>query len=211
MKQKIMIEKVTELEWFLTMQSYHDNYHPAGQNVCSNAENNNMTLDSFHKFYEGIKPPIVWKESETIGFFCPFNDELVIEPKACVEIPIGFSIEGNFTWIQPMPETLLFSNRKIKGDSNAKGSVIVVTNISDEPFLLKLIANKPLCALNLQTKEKKLPEMDATKKVKTDSPNKYCIPVSIKQNGTSMERHIYIDIPTLEKIVFEMENGFETL
>lgn len=207
MKQKIMIEKVTELEWFLTMQSYHDNYHPAGQNVCSNAENNNMTLDSFHEFHKGLKAPIVWTESKTIGFFCPFNDELVIEPKHSVEIPVGFSVEGDFTWIQPLPETLLFSSQKIKGNSNAKGCVIVVTNISDEPFYLKLIANKPLCAMTLNAKEH-----NEKPNCKANTESDVChLPVLIEQNGAVVERYVCIDIPTLEKIVSSMENGFKTL
>lgn len=137
----ICITKVSELEWYLSMKSYHS----MKENSVSTKENQkSMTLQKFHEFYESLAFPMIYESEGKIGFLCPFNDTISIPPKGSVEIPLGYSISGDFNWIQPENSSILTSSKKIGGTAGACGTVIIFTNISNEVKVLTLKKNAPL-------------------------------------------------------------------
>ena len=149
----VEIDKVSELEWYLTIESYHRMHHVV---ICyDNAPfaQKRMTLDDFREFYDRLKTPIVSKENHRIGFFAPFKECINILPGCEIQFPLGYAVQGNYRWIQPDPDKLEISSCRIGGECNGIGEVLNIKNISQEIVHLDIQTNDPFCFLEEIPKE----------------------------------------------------------
>ena len=63
---------------------------------------------------------------------------LVLSPGAELNLPLGYVLPKDFLWMQIYPDTLLFSEGKTSGAVKVNGSILKLTNISDESIQLPL-------------------------------------------------------------------------
>lgn len=140
-----LFKKVSELEWYLTMQFY-------AEKRMNNGTYFNLpyqTIEEFYAYCKAIKPPIVWDETKKIGFFAPFDDSYCLQPMESVEIPLGFAIDESAGLIQPTPEKTLFSHFKVIGKGNGIGTILQITNISNEPLNFSIKKDYPICLFDI--------------------------------------------------------------
>ncbi len=152
MSNKIRLEKVSELEWYLTLQEYFKRKRSSPKTQ----ENPflDMTIEKFHQLYEEIRVPTLWDKTGVLGFYCPFDDYFVINPGKMVEIPLAYGMEEGYKPLQPF-DNLSIRTKKIRGRGMPLGTSVEITNISDEPVLVQMVRNEPFCMFNTRTKEQK--------------------------------------------------------
>lgn len=179
--------KVSELEWFLTMQAYLKNRQKDSTDFSLSC----VTIREFHDIYENLRCPVEWDESGKIGFFAPFRDSFVLMPGESMEIPLGFSIDEEAVIVQPAPEKILQSHYRVKGKSEGIGNVLCIANISNDPYEFEMKENRPLCLIDLQTKKSHiLDQLFAGGE--NESPS-VMVPVSMEENGVIVRKEIRVD------------------
>lgn len=128
--------KVSELEWYLCQKALLKEF------LSKNAYEKYLSnLDRFHAEWEGLhEPKIVETENKSaLAVYSPINAMLVLSPGAELNLPLGYVLPKDFLWMQIYPDTLLFSEGKTSGAVKVNGSILKLTNISDESI------QRPLC------------------------------------------------------------------
>lgn len=127
--------KVSELEWYLCQKALLKEF------LSKNAYEKYLSdLDRFHAEWEGLhEPKIVETENKSaLAVYSPINAMLVLSPGAELNLPLGYVLPKDFLWMQIYPDTLLFSEGKTSGAVKVNGSILKLTNISDESIQLPL-------------------------------------------------------------------------
>ncbi len=127
--------KVSELEWYLCQKALLKEF------LSKNAYEKYLSdLDRFHAEWEGLhEPKIVETENKSaLAVYSPINAMLVLSPGAELNLPLGYVLPKDFLWMQIYPDTLLFSEGKTSGTVKVNGSILKLTNISDESIPLPL-------------------------------------------------------------------------
>ena len=127
--------KVSELEWYLCQKALLKEF------LSKNAYEKYLSdLDRFHAEWEGLhEPKIVETENKSaLAVYSPINAMLVLSPGAELNLPLGYVLPKDFLWMQIYPDTLLFSEGKTSGTVKVNGSILKLTNISDESIQLPL-------------------------------------------------------------------------
>lgn len=127
--------KVSELEWYLCQKALLKEF------LSKNAYEKYLSdLDRFHAEWEGLhEPKIVETENKSaLAVYSPINAMLVLSPGAEMNLPLGYVLPKDFLWMQIYPDTLLFSEGKTSGAVKVNGSILKLTNISDESIQLPL-------------------------------------------------------------------------
>lgn len=153
MNKAIEVEKVSELEWYLTMESYHQTHHVIPCSEPMQELQRRMTLEEFRKFYNDIKEPIISEDGKEIEFFAPFNDRINILPGKEIQFPLGFAIRGNLKWLQPEGGLVEISSCTIDGESNGKGEILNIKNISNDIVHLDIKTDVPFCKARATSSE----------------------------------------------------------
>ena len=151
--KQIEIEKVSELEWYLTMESYHQTHHVIPCNTPMPETQRRMTLEEFRQFYNDIKEPVISEDGKHIEFYAPFEDRINILPGKEIQFPLGFAIRGNLRWLQPEGGCIEISSCTIDGESNGKGEILNIKNISNEIVHLDIKLDGPICTAKITSKE----------------------------------------------------------
>ena len=132
-----VLNKVCELEWYLSIKAFFKSFEGSewiGDHLSD--------LDHFHEKYEQLKEPKIVHDAYAI--YSPLNAILIIEPGAEFNLPLGYILPDDFLWMQIYPDALLFCNGKTSGNAKAKGSVVKLVNISDNPIQFVFCTDTPL-------------------------------------------------------------------
>lgn len=127
--------KVSELEWYLCQKALLKEF------LSKNAYEKYLSdLDRFHAEWKGLhEPKIVETENKSaLAVYSPINAMLVLTPGAELNLPLGYVLPKDFLWMQIYPDTLLFSEGKTSGAVKVNGSILKLTNISDESIQLPI-------------------------------------------------------------------------
>ena len=204
MDNTAIFEKVSELEWYLTMQAYLKNKMQSNSSFSLPY----ITIEDFHAIYQRLKPPMVWNETGMLGCFAPFNDTCTLMPNQSIEIPLGFSIDEEIALVQPAPEKILQAHYKVAGKCKGIGNVLCITNISNEPYNFNMMENKPLCLFDLATLKSdvimRAPEY-LQKEIETPG---IIVPISTEENGKIVRKEIAIDADAVSELFKRLSSGY---